>query len=106
MTDFLDYEDDVQEDPDIAQAVKHISKPTDDVDIEMEEENSAPGFKPEFGHSCYDVNLVQPSDDTAPGAVSPVTAREDGMLDEETPQSKVPRMGRPGSDENPSHPIT
>ena len=58
VTDFLDYEDDVQEDPEIAQAVTHIPKPMDDADIEMEEENPAPGFEPEFGRSGYDVNLV------------------------------------------------
>ena len=51
----------------------------------MEEENWTPGFEPEFSRYGYDVNLVQPPDDTAPGAISPVTAQEDGMLDEETP---------------------
>ena len=106
VTDFLDYEDDVQEDPEIAQAVTHIPKPTDDVDIEMEEENPTSGFEPEFGRSSYDVNLVRPLDDTAPGAVSPMMVCEDGILDEETPQSKAPGMSRPGSDENPGCPIT
>ena len=72
----------------------------------MEEENRTPGFEPEFSCSGYDVNLVQPSDDTVPGATSLVTAQEDGLLDEETPQAKVPGMGRPGSDENPGCPIT
>ena len=34
VSDILDYEDDVQqEDPEIAQAVTHIPKPTDDVDV-------------------------------------------------------------------------
>ena len=75
VSDILDYENDVrQEDPEIAQAVTHIPKPTDDADVEMEEENPTPGFEPEFSHSSYDINLVRPSDDTAPGAVSPVTA--------------------------------
>ena len=58
MTDFLNYEDDEQEDPEIAQAVAHILKSTDDADVEMEEENPAPGFEPEVGCSGYDVNLV------------------------------------------------
>ena len=96
----------MQEDPEIAQAVTHIPKPTDDVDIEMEEANPPPGFEPKFGCFGYNVNLVQPSDDTAPGAVSPVTVRENRMLDEEPPQARAPRMGRLGSDEKPGCPIT
>ena len=58
MTDFLNYEDDEQEDLEIAQAVAHILKSMDDADVEMEEENPAPGFEPEVGCSGYDVNLV------------------------------------------------
>ena len=77
-----------------------------EADVEMEEENRTPGFEPKFSCSGYDINLVRPSYDTVPGATSPVTAREGGLLDEETPQAKAPGMGRLGSDENPGHPIT
>ena len=63
------------------------------------------GFEPKVGHMGYDPNLVWASEDTGLGSVSPVTAREDRMLDKE-PQTKAPGMGRPGPDENPSRPIT
>ena len=53
-------------------------------------------FNPSLAAPGYDINLVRPSDDTVPGAISLVTAWEDGMLDKDTPQMKTPRMGRPG----------
>ena len=107
VSDLLDYEDDIQqEDPEIVQVVANISKASDDADIKMEEDNQASGFEPEFGCSGCDVNLVRPSDDTLLGGTSLVTAREDGMLDKETPQAKTPGMGRPGSDENPGCPTS
>ena len=105
LTDVLDYKDDLQQDAEIAQAVAHIPLHMDDVDIEMREVNPPLGFEPEFGCTGYDVNLVQPSDDVRLGSVSPVTLREDRMLDED-PQSRAPGTGRLGSDENPSRPIT
>ena len=66
---------------------------------------ASPGFKPVFGHSGYDVNLVRHSDNTLPGTISLVTAQENQMLDEGSTQTKAPGMGRPGTEENPSRPI-
>ena len=106
VTDVLDYEHDLQEEPEIIQAVANIPKPKEDANIEMEEANPPPGFEPKFGHSGYDVNLVRPSDNTAPGTVSLVTQREDRMLDEEPPQTRASGTGRLGSDKNPCCPIT
>ena len=91
VTTILNYQDDTQEDPEIVQAIVNIPPPL--------------GFQPEFGHTGYDVNLVRPSDDTAPGSTSLVMAQENQMLDEDPAQMKAPGMGRPGSDENPGHPI-
>ena len=106
VTTVLDYQYEVQEDPEIAQVVAHIPPHTDNADVEMEDVNAPLDFEPEFGHSGYDVNLVQPSGDTAPGSISPVTAQENQMLDEGSTQTKAPGMGRPGSEENPGRPIT
>ena len=105
MTTVLDYQYDVQEDPEIAQAVAHIPPCSDAMDVEMEDENAPLGFEPEFGHSGYDINLVRHSDNTALGSISPVTAQENQMLDEESTQTKAPGMGRPGTEENPGRPI-
>ena len=74
--------------------------------LKWEEENWTSGFEPEFSCSGYDVNLVRPPADTVPGAISPVMAWEDGMLDKETPPPKAPGTGRLGSHENPGCPIT
>ena len=82
MTTVLDYQYNVQEDPEIAQAVVHIPPCSDAMDVEMENKNAPPGFKPEFGHSGYNVNLVRHSDNTAPDSISLVTAQENQMLDE------------------------
>ena len=106
VTTVLDYQYDVQEDPEIAHAIAHIPPCTDNADMQMENVNAPPGFEPKFDHSGYDVNLVRPSNNTAPGSISPVTAQENQMLDEGSTQMKAPGTGRPGSEENPSHPIT
>ena len=98
----LDYED-VEEDnpdlpnPEVAQAVANISKA--DIDMEMQESHAPSGFEPEVTRSGYDINLVR-TNPTELGSASPVTAREDKMLDEET-SSKTPGAGRPGTNENP-----
>ena len=105
MTTVLDYQYDMQKDPEIAQAIAHIPPCTDTVDVEMEDVNAPPGFEPEFSHSGYDVNLVQHSHNTVPGSIFLVTAQENQMLDEESTQTKAPGTGRPGTEENPSHPI-
>ena len=102
----LDYQDDTQEDPEIVQAIANIPPCEDDADVEMQDVNAPSGFKPEFGHTGYDVNLVRPSDDTAPGSTSLVMAQENQMLDKDPAQTKAPGVGRLGSDENPGRPIT
>ena len=106
LTEVLDYED-VKEttlgpDPEIAQAVAHIPKADAWADVEMQKSNSPPGFEPEVSKSGYDVNLVR-TDPTGLGSASPVMAGEDKMLDEGV-QSKAPRAGRLGNNENPGHP--
>ena len=98
----LDYEDmeetDLgQPDLEIIQAVAHIPQADAWADVEMQESHSPPGFEPEVTRSGYDVNLVH-TNPTEPGLASPVTAREDKMLDEAI--SRTPGAGRPGTDEN------
>ena len=95
----LDYED-VEEinpdpDPEIAQAVTHIPQADGCADVEMRDVQPPPGFEPEVAKAGYDVNLVR-SDQAEPGSSSPVTAREDWMLDVEESQPKAPGNGRPG----------
>ena len=58
------------------------------------------GFEPEVTRSGYDVNLVH-TNPTEPGSTSPVTAREDKMLDEAV--SRTPGAGWLGTDENSGH---
>ena len=106
VTTVLDYQYDVQEDLEIAQAVAHIPPCSDAADVEMEDVNAPPGFEPEFSCSGYDVNLVRHSDNTVLGSISLVTAQENQMLDKESTQMKAPGTGRLGTEENPSHPIT
>ena len=88
----------------LAQAISSILSCTDATDMDLGEANIAMGFKPEVSHTGYDVNLVRHSDGTAPGAISPVTAQESRMLDEDS-TSKAPGTGRPGTEENSNHPI-
>ena len=87
-------------DLEIAQAVAHIPKADAFADVEMRESHPPPGFQPEVSRSGYDVNLVH-SNPTEPGLTSPVTARENKMLDGAT--SRTPGAGRPGTNEDPSH---
>ena len=94
--DVLDYEDDMQ-DPEITETIANI--PPRPEDVEMWEADPPLGFEPEFSHTGYDHNLVRASEDMGPGSTSPVTAREDRML-EEGPQLRAPRTGRLGPDEN------
>ena len=84
----LDYD----EDPEVAAAVVNIPLQSDDV--EMQEVSPPPGFEPEVSHTGYDHNLVWASENTGLGSNSPVTKREDRMLDED-PQTKAPGTRRP-----------
>ena len=96
----LDYEDVEETDPDqpdpeIVQAVAHIPQADAYADVEMQESHPPPGFEPEVTRSGYDVNLVR-TNPTELGSTSPVTAREDKMLDEAV--SRTPGAGRLGTD--------
>ena len=99
----LDYED-VEEndpgvpDPEITHLVAHIPQADAFADVEMQESHPPLGFEPEVSRSGYDVNLVH-SNPTEPGLTSPVTARENGVLDGVT--SRTPGAGRPGTNEDP-----
>ena len=103
LTEVLDYED-VEEndasmpDPEIAQVVAHIPKADAFTDVEMQESHPPLGFEPKVSRSGYDVNLVH-SNPTELGSASPVTARENEMLDGAT--SRTPGAGRPGTNEDP-----
>ena len=96
--------DDQYEDPEIEQVIANIPPCMDPVDVEMEDVTS--GFEPEVSHLGYDVNLVRHSGDTMPGLTSPVTAQENQLLDEDMGLTRAPGTGRPGTEENPSRPIT
>ena len=103
LTEMLDY-DDVEEDvegmpdPEIAQAVAHIPQANTLADVEMQESHPPPGFEPEVSRSGYDVNLVRVNP-TELGSASPVTARENEMLDGAT--FRTPGAGQPGTNVNP-----
>ena len=104
LTEVLDYEDVEENDPDvpdpeITQAVDHIPLADAYADVEMQESHPSPGFEPEVSRSGYDVNLVC-SNPTEPGSTSPVTARENEMLDGAT--SRTPGASQPGTNEDPS----
>ena len=104
VTGVLDYED-VEEndagmpDPEIAEAVAHIPQADAFADVEMQELHPPPGFEPEVIRSGY-VNLVR-SNPTEPGSTSPVTARENEMLDRAT--SRTPGAGWPGTNGHLGH---
>ena len=97
--DYKDVEetDPDQPDPEIIQAVAHIPQADAYADVEMQESRPPPGFEPEVTRSGYDVNLVH-TNPTELGSTSPVTAREDKMLDEAV--SRTPGAGRLGTNEN------
>ena len=105
LTEVLDYED-VEEneasmpDPEIVQAVAHIPQADTFADVEMQESRPPPGFEPEVSRVGYDVNLVR-SDPAEPDSTSPVTARENKMLDRVT--SRTPGAGWLGANEDPGH---
>ena len=104
LTEVLDYEDVEENDPGvpdlkIAQVVAHIPQANAFTDVEMQESHPPLGFEPEVSRSGYNVNLVC-SNPTEPGLTSPVTVRENEMLDGVT--SRTPGAGRPGTNEDPS----
>ena len=106
LTNVLDYED-VDEyepsmpDPENAQAVAHIPQPDAFADVEIQELRPPQGFELEVGKVGYDVNLVR-SASTELGSTSPVTARENKMLDgADGATSRTPGAGWPGTNEDP-----
>ena len=99
----LDYEDveeiNPQPDPEIAQAIANIPLADVHADVEMQDIRPPPGFEPKVAKAGYDVNLVR-SDQPEQGSSSPVTVREDRMLDVEESQPKAPGNGWPGHNPN------
>ena len=87
-------------DPEIAQAVAHIPQADAFADVEMQESRPPPGFEPEVSKVGYDVNLVR-SNPTEPGSTSPVTAKENKMLD--GANTRTPGAGQLGANEDPGH---
>ena len=81
VTDVLDYDEDLE----VVQAIANIPPWSDDV--EMQDVSTPLGFEPEVSHTRYDHNLVCASENPGPGPNSPVTEREDWMLDED-PQAE------------------
>ena len=90
VTDVLNYD----EDPKVTQAVANIPPRSDDV--EMQDVSAPLGFEPEVSHTRYNHNLVQASENPGLWPNSPVTKREDRMLDED-PQAKASGNGKTGS---------
>ena len=95
VTQLLDYDDvaDQDQDPELASAVASIMPPND---VEMQEEGVALGcgFNPELMQHGFDQDFAR-SRETGPGSTSPVTARDDEMLND--PTGKAPGEGRLGT---------
>ena len=95
VTKLLDYDDaaDQDQDPEVALAVASIMPPDD---VEMQDEGVAPGccFNPELMQNGFDQDFAR-GRGTGPGSTSPVTARDDEMLND--PTGRAPGEGRPGS---------
>ena len=96
VTNLLDYDDTVNQDPEIITAVANI--PTDDV--EMRDEETAPGtdFNPKLIQHGFDQHFGHGTATPNPGLASPVTPRDDELLND--PTKKAPGEGRPGSCSN------
>ena len=96
VTDLLNYDDTVNQDPEIVTAVANI--PTDDV--EMQNQGTAPGtdFNPELIQHGFDQHFSQGTATPNPESASPVTSRDDELLND--PTKKAPGEGRPGSCSN------
>ena len=82
VTDVLDYD----EDQEIAAAMPNL--PLHPNDVEMWEVDPPPGVEPEVSCTRYTHHLVRAPGDTGLGPSSPVTIREDQMLDND-PQAKA-----------------
>ena len=95
VTKLLDYDDvaDQDQEPEVASAVASIIPPDD---VEMQDEGVAPGccFNPELMQHGFDQDFARVRE-TAPGSTSPVTTRDDEMLND--PTGRAPGEGRLGS---------
>ena len=99
MTDLLDdYDEVIDQDPEVAQAVANIPPP----DVEMRDE-TAPGahFNPELLQHGFDQHFGRGTATPVPGSESPVTPRDDELLNSPDGKTeKAPGNGRPGSSPN------
>ena len=99
VTDLLDdFDDAIDEDPELAQAVSSILPP----DVEMRDE-TAPGtdFNPELIQHGFDQHFGRGTATPVPGSESPVTPRDDELLNSPDGKTKkAPGNGRPGSSPN------
>ena len=98
VTNLLDYDDTIDQDPEILTAVANIPPR----DVEMRDEETAPGtdFNPELIQHGFDQHFGRGT--TTPGSASPVTPRDDELLDDPAKKKtkKAPGEGRPGSCSN------
>ena len=93
---------DAQDQQEIANAVASITVPED---IEMTDAETTPGdgLNPELAQHGYDQHFARETSGVEPGSMSPVSQRDDEMLDD---SGKAPGTGRPGSLENAGRKIT
>ena len=94
MTNLLDYDDAIDQDPEVVSAVASILPQ----DVEMRDEETAPGtdFNPELIQHGFDPHFGRGT--ATPGSASPVTPRDDELLDSPARKTKkAPGEGRPGS---------
>ena len=107
VTSLLDYDDvvdqDLDEDPETATTIASILVPED---VEMKDAEAAPGtgFNPELMRLGFDQHFAQGTAVDEPGSASPVTHRDDALLND--PVGRAPGDGRPGSSENFGRKIT
>ena len=95
VTSLLDYDDVIEEDSEVAQAVANIPPP----DVEMRDE-TAPGteFNPELIQHGFDQHFGRGTATPVQGSESPVTPRDDELLNSPDGKTKkAPGDGRPGS---------
>ena len=92
-----DYDDSIDQDPEILMAVASIVQTED---VEMQDANTAPGtcFNPELMQHGFDQHFARGTATPKPGSASPVTTRDDELLN--NPVGKAPGEGRPGSCSN------
>ena len=93
VTNLLDYDDTIDQDPEILTAVANI--PTEDMDMQDKETALGTDFNPELIQHGFDQHFGRGTATVKPGSASPVTPRDDELLND--PTKKAPGEGRPGS---------